>query len=92
MYRGDGSYKPEFDIEVSFLDLLKEEKDAVDGYNSAVNAYHLAKKNRLSTMHYKDSINKSKTKLNSIRSKIKQHCDTKLGIKTNISDILYNNE
>lgn len=92
MYRGDGSFKQtqtEFILDTSLIELLYKEKELVDRYNSAVIALETARKNLINTVDYTKDIEKLSEKIGEARTEIRQHCSTKLGIKTNIADMLY---
>lgn len=89
MYHGDGSYKTEYEMEDSLINLLEAEREMANKYNIAISAYQLAKRNRLKTMEYIKDIEKTKEMLEEARANVKRHCSEKLGIKTNIVDLLY---
>ena len=93
MYFGDGSYanynKSEYEIEYSLTNLLEAEKELVEEYNQAVQAYNTAKRNGIRTNECKEKIVFIRTKLEDARTKIRVHCEEKFGFKTDFGDSLY---
>lgn len=90
MYRGDGSFKTkEIQQKQSLLDLLQEEKEYVDMYNTKVLSIELAKKNSLHIKDRYDELDRINSKMCKAREKIADYLQCELNMKTDIVNKLY---
>lgn len=90
MYRGDGSFKTkEIQQKQSLLDLLQEEKEYIDMYNTKALSIELAKKNSLHIKDRYDELDKINNKLSKTREKIADYLQCELNMKTDIVSKLY---
>lgn len=89
--RGRGGYVPDdYNLETSFLDLLDLEKEKVESLNTHIRAYDKAKKHGMMVHEYVHDIEEAQKEVDEVRAEIREFCENKIGIKTNIAETLNN--
>lgn len=77
MYRGDGSYK-EHEIEISLLEVMKMEQEAVNEVNDAQRAFAASKNSTIKQAEYIKDIREAQQKLKRVREEMRAYFEKNL--------------